>query len=157
MSDVKTEFLFEINVELIEPSIMVGAMPEGARMIANLKGGTFKGPKLSGTVHQSGADWAIVRADGSIKLDVRAALNADDGTQIYVAYGGRIVVPQEHMAVLGDKKAAAELDPSKYYFRSNPLFEVAMDSPHAWLNGIVAVGVGRFTETGVAYKVYQVL
>jgi len=157
MSDVKTELLFEMSAELVEPSLMVGAMPEGTRIIANVKGGTFEGPKLKGTVAQSGADWAMIRADGSLKIDVRAALTVDDGTVIYATYGGRIVMPPEHMSALGNREAARKLDPSQYYFRTNPLFEVAMDSPHAWLNGVVAIGVGRLTGDGVVYKVYKVL
>ena len=157
MSEIETEFLFEMNAELKEPSLAVGAMPEGMRIIANVKGGTFEGPKLKGKVAESGADWAMIRADGSLKIDVRAALTVDDGTVIYAYYGGRIVMPPEHMAALGDKAAAEALDPSQYYFRTNPLFEVAMDSPHAWLNGVVAIGKGRLTGSGVAYRVYRVL
>jgi hypothetical protein len=157
MSDVKTEFLFEMKAELVEPANFIGAMPEGTRLIANVKGGSFEGPSLKGTIAPSGADWALIRADGSLKIDVRAVLIAEDGTQIYAYYGGRIVMPPEHMGALGDRAKAAALDPAQYYFRTNPLFEVAMDSPHAWLNGVVAVGMGRLTEKGVAYRVYKVL
>ena len=156
MSDVETEFLFEIKAELSEPNLIIGPMPEGMRMVAHVSGGTFEGPKLKGVLAPSGGDWAMVRADGSVKIDVRAALIVDDGTNIYTTYGGRILMKPEQMGALGDRKAAAALDPASYYFRTNPLFEVAMESPHAWLNNVVAVGVGSLTEAGVSYRIYEV-
>ncbi|AWZ03273.1 hypothetical protein RHODOSMS8_03775 [Rhodobiaceae bacterium] len=154
MSTLETEFLFEIDAELREPNLMIGAVPEGSRMIAHVEGGTFKGPRIKGTMPASGGDWVLARADGSIKIDVRAALTTDDGHNIYTYYGGRIVMTPEQMGALGDRAAAEALDPSTYYFRTNPLFEAAMDGPYAWLNHVVAVGIGRLTAKGVAYKVY---
>ena len=56
MSEVETEFLFEARVSLADPT-HVGQTPEGYRMIVNILGGRFEGPKLSGSVlPMSGAD-----------------------------------------------------------------------------------------------------
>ncbi|MCE7999698.1 MAG: DUF3237 domain-containing protein [Rhodobiaceae bacterium] len=154
MSTLETEFLFEIDAVLREPNLVIGGVPEGMRMIAHVEGGTFEGPKVKGTMPASGGDWVLARADGSLKIDVRAALTTDDGHNIYVYYGGRIILPPEQMGALGDRDAREALDPSTYYFRTNPLFEAAMDGPYAWLNHVVAVGIGRLTAKGVAYKVY---
>ncbi len=156
MSDVATEFLFEIDAVLREPNLVIGGAPDGMRMIAHVDGGTFEGPKIKGTMPASGGDWVLARADGSLKIDVRAALTTDDGHNIYVYYGGRIVMPPEQLGVMGDRDAREALDPATYYFRTNPLFEAAMDGPYAWLNHVVAVGIGRLTAKGVAYKVYAV-
>ena len=49
-----------------------------------------------------------------------------------------------------------DIDPSEYYFRTTPVFETGSEK-YGWLNRIVAVGVGRRTETGVAYTVYEIL
>jgi uncharacterized protein DUF3237 len=156
MDQLETEFLFEVKADLQDPNLIIGGVPEGMRMVAHVSGGTFEGPKLKGTLAASGGDWAMVRADGSVKIDVLTVLTAEDGTNIYVTYGGRILMKPEQMGALGDRKAAAALDPATYYFRTNPLFEVPMDSPHAWLNNVVAVGVGSLTEAGVSYKIYEV-
>ena len=100
----------------------------------------------------------MTRADGSFKLDVRLCLIADDGTPIYMHYFGRLVSKaRDAMAALADPALAATLKPSDYYFRSAPFFEVASGSKHAWLNHIVAIGVGRISEVGITYKVYEVL
>lgn len=158
MDGIKSEFLFSMEGQLDMPFIPVGATPEGMRIIANLAGGTFAGPKLKGTIARSGGDWGVTRPDGSFKLDVRCCLIAEDGTPIYMHYFGRIVMKsQDLMGVLGDPEKAAALKPSDYYFRSAPFFEVASDSPHAWLNGIIGIGVGTISEVGITYKVHQVL
>jgi hypothetical protein len=47
------------------------------------------------------------------------------------------------------------VDPSEYYFRTTPFFETASEK-YAWLNKLVAVGVGRRTRTGVVYSVYAI-
>jgi hypothetical protein len=58
----KLSFLYRLECNIASEEIDVGA-PHGAgviRSIANIVGGTFKGPKLSGTVLPGGADWATV-------------------------------------------------------------------------------------------------
>ena len=46
-----------------------------------------------------------------------------------------------------------DVDPSAYYFRTNPVFETA--SPCDWINGIIAVGFGYRTSLGVVYSVLK--
>ncbi len=157
MSTLQSAFLFEIDAEIEQPPMAVGATPEGTRLIANILGGTVDGPKLKGTIARSGADWLMMRADGSLRIDVRAAITTHDGAVIYTTYDGRIAIPAEHMGAFAEPDGLSKLDPSQYYFRTAPMFEAAMDGPYAWLNHVVAVGVGRFTPKGVQYKVYQVL
>lgn len=156
MSEVQTEFLFEMDVELEEHPLVIGGTPDGMRLIAYVKGGTFEGPRLRGTIPPGGGDWAMIRADGSLKADVRVCLTTHDGVNIYATYGGRIVLPPELAGLLGDREAAAATDPSKYYFRTAPMFEVANGTPYSWLNGVVAVSLGRLTRKGVAYRVFAV-
>lgn len=158
MDAVESRFLFKMEGELEVPFIPVGASPEGLRIVANLAGGTFEGPKLKGTLARSGGDWGLTRPDGTFKLDVRCCLMPEEGTPIYMQYSGRIVVHgQDLLTVLGDPVKAAALKPSDYYFRTAPTFEVAMNSPHAWLNGVQAVGVGTISDKGISYRVYEVL
>jgi hypothetical protein len=47
------------------------------------------------------------------------------------------------------------VDPRRFYLRINPLFETG--SPEvAWLNDLVAIGLGRPIANGVQYDVFAV-
>lgn len=154
-ADLRSEFLFSMDAELDAPDV-VGAGPLGMRMIAIVTGGTFEGPGIKGTVMRGGGDWALVRADGVLQIDVRATLRTDDGAMIYATYGGRMDIPAELQPKVFDRATAESVDPSQYYFRTCPLFETGAES-YAWLNRIQAVGVGRLTSRGVAYDVHRIL
>jgi len=45
---------------------------------------------------------------------------------------------------------------SEYYLRIAPFFETASPA-HAWLNRIVAVGLGERRPNGVTYDVFEIL
>ncbi len=154
MSEVKTEFLFDMSADLDwEGAIDVGATPYGVRRIIYVTGGTFEGPKMKGVVLPGGGDWLIVRPDGATILDVRATLRTDDGHIIYTYYQGINYTPPE---VRERMQKGEAVDPSEYYFRTTPVFETASEK-YGWLNRIVAVGIGRVTPTGVVYRVYAIL
>ena len=48
------------------------------------------------------------------------------------------------------------IDSPKYYFRVTTVLETGSPK-YAWLNRIVAVGVGNLMPAGVEYKIYMVL
>ena len=157
MSELHTEFLFEIKIPL-QPPMDLGSTPDGRRMIFMARSGKFEGPRLKGIViPMSGGDWSRVRADGSGVLDVRLTLQTDDDALILMTYGGRMVASQENFAYAldftkpDDPKGAQE----RYYFRTNPVFETG-DERYAWLNGIISVGKGRTGDGGVIYEVFEV-
>lgn len=154
VSDLKSEFLFDFHAGL-EPLFDVGQTPVGQRVIAYATGGSFEGPRLRGKT-LAGGDWAHIRPDGVLVIDVRVTLETDDGFRIYVTYGGRIVMTPEMLAKAFDPAVADSLDPASYYFRTNPLFEAPVNSPYAWLNSVVAVGVGRVRSGGVSYRIYGI-
>src|SRR5262249_39014631 len=66
----------------VGPPEKVGAVPLGTRVIAPISGGHFEGPRLRGKVLDGGADWTLLRADGVLELDLRIALQTDDGVLI---------------------------------------------------------------------------
>lgn len=139
----------------LAPPHAVGATPEGTRMVFDVTGGTFEGPRLRGRVLPSGADWGRFRPDGSFAVDVRIVLETDDNALIYVTYQGRIVVPLALQPAVFDTAAADRPGPELYYFRVAPLFETAAPR-YAWLNGIVAVGAGAIVTGGVSYSVHEI-
>ena len=154
MSGLKTEFLCDLSADLdLDGVINVGATPQGVRQIIYIKGGTFKGPKMKGAVLPGGGDWLTTRPDGTVVLDVRAVGRTDDGHIIYTYYRGiNVMSPEVRERVFRGEA----VDPSEYYFRITPVFETASEK-YGWLNQIVAVGVGRISPTGVAYKIYAIL
>ncbi len=155
MSDVKTEFLFDLNIDIDrELGVDVGATPHGGRRIVYVKSGTIEGPKIKGVVLPGGGDWAIFRPDGVTMADVRWTARTDDGHIIYTRYHGIVIFPPDE--VMQRMRRGEVVDPSEFYFRITPVFETASEK-YSWLNRIVAVGIGRITPTGVGYKVYAIL
>ncbi|MEQ8745391.1 DUF3237 domain-containing protein [Pyruvatibacter sp.] len=152
---LKSQFLFTMSADL-EESIPVGAGPLGMRLVAYVADGTVKGDKVNGVMLPGGGDWALIRSDGCLQIDVRACIKTDDGAIIYATYGGRMDIPADLQPKAFNRATAETIDPGEYYFRTCPLFETG-DERYAWLNRIQAVGVGRLTSTGVAYDVHQIL
>jgi len=154
MLEVKTEFLFDLKADVDwAGAVDVGTTPHGVRRILYVTGGTFKGPKVNGVVLPGGGDWAIIRPDGGIVLDVRLAFRTDDGHIIYTYYRGLTTIQAD---MLGRILTGEAVDPSEYYFRTTPVFETASEK-YGWLNRLVAVGIGQVLPAGVAYKVYAIL
>jgi len=89
-------------------------------------------------------------------LDVRLTLRTHDGALVHMTYGGRWVIPPDLRADLADPARRHHIDPARYYFRTNPLFETGAEQ-YAWLNDIVCVGSGYLVDGGIAYKVAQVV
>jgi hypothetical protein len=151
---LRTEFLFEVTANLVDEAQVVGTTPHGIRRIRYISGGHFTGPRASGEVMPGGADWLLVRADGAREIDVRLTLRADDGHFIYVISRGIFDVPQE---TLNRILAGEIVDPSRYYFRTTPLFETA-SVKYGWLNRVVAATVGSQPAAAVIKQlVYAVL
>jgi hypothetical protein len=152
---VTIEPLFDIVVDL-NPRLGIGDGPFGRRILFGAAGGSFEGPKLRGEVVPGGGDWALFRADGAMSLDVRLTLRTDDGALVQMTYGGRWITPAELRETMADPVKRHQVDPTHYYFRTNPLFETGAKQ-YAWLNDIVCIGQGYLVEGGVAYKVDRVL
>ena len=153
MSELKSTPLFDISIT-VDPPQNLGATPLGMRRIVPVTGGSFKGERVSGIVMpNAAADWILVRADGSIQLDVRLTLKTDDGELIYMNYRGiRNSSPE-----VSERLANGELvDPSEYYFRTAPVFETGSDK-YAWMNNIICVAVGERVPTEVKYKIFEIL
>jgi hypothetical protein len=113
--------------------------PSGTIVTATVTAATFVGPKINAAAPDgvAGADWPLVRADGTLVLDVRANMRTDDGADIFVTYNG-IGIPREG---------------GGHDIRTAPLFQTG-DERYAWLNNVQGVGIGQTTDTGVEYQIY---
>jgi hypothetical protein len=152
LKTVRTRPLFVMHLK-VRPLVLVGATPGVDRRIGLVSGGSFDGERLSGQVIDGGSDWQAARADGSTTLDVRLVLKTDDDAMIAMTYRGVRHGPTD---VITRMERGEAVDPERYYFRINPLFETAATTCD-WLNRILAVGIGHRRPDGPVYSVFEVL
>ncbi len=152
MAEIRTAHLMTLTLAVAGMQA-IGATPIGNRRIGLVAGGTFIGERLRGTVLPGGADWIVVRADGSTTLDVRLVLETDDKALIGLTYRGMRHGPAAVMERLNRGDA---VDASEYYFRTSVAFETAA-AKYDWLNRIIAVGTGVRPPEGPVYDIFEVL
>ena len=159
MPEPRSEFIFRFELEL-DPTIDIGDVPIGHRLIGPIAGGSFEGPGLSdhsgvrgpalkGEVVAGGGDWLFARADGVMELDVRVTLRTDDGALIYMPYTGLLALPADKM----QEAMAGEVPPD--YMAVSIRFETAAEQ-YAALNQVVAVGTGSIGPGKVSYDVFAI-
>jgi len=115
----------------------IGSTPHGMLTIFPITGGSFEGERLRGTVLSGGADWVTVAADGTLELDLRATLQTDDGALIHMTFTG-------------------VRDDANDYFRTLPRFETAAPQ-YAFLNRLLAVGIGEILPDGPVHVIGEIL
>jgi hypothetical protein len=135
------------------PAQSIGAVPHGTRMTFPITGGDFAGPRLRGKILPGGGDWAVLRADGVLELDLRITLETDDRALIHMTFDGLRHGPPAVIAALGRGEV---VDPASYYFRTVPRFETAAPR-YDFLNRIVAIGVGENSPSGPVHTIEEVL
>jgi hypothetical protein len=149
---LRSELLFTMKGVPGTP-VEVGTLSHGQRRIFPIAGGDFEGPRLRGKLLPIGTDSLMIRPDGVLEIDLRGALETDDGAAIYMHYRGmRHATPE----VTERLNRGEVVDPAQYYFRVIPYFETGAER-YAWLNRIVCVGVGRRTADGPVYEMYEIL
>jgi hypothetical protein len=148
---IALEPLMQLSVTL-EPIRDLGDTPVGRRRIIGITGGTFGGARLSGRVLPGGADWQVIRADGTAYLDARYTLETTDGALIYVNNLGYRHGPG---AVIERLARGEDVDPALYYMRTTPWFETSAPA-YAWLNRAVCVGTGARRADRVELEFFEV-
>ncbi|WP_242496159.1 DUF3237 domain-containing protein [Sphingobium cupriresistens] len=139
--------------------VLIGApqelgMVDGVRKrVIPITGGSVDGPRLTGKVLPGGADWQSIRTDGTADILARYSLQADDGAVISVVNPGYRHGPAPVLARIA---AGEVVDPSLYYFRTTPRFEVAGDGPHAWLGRTVFLCAAARFKDHVALDIFAV-
>jgi Protein of unknown function (DUF3237) len=145
------QFAFTAKIK-VDPTVEFKGV-EGVRRHIPITGGSIEGPRLTGAVLGGGADWQRIRANGITDLVARYAFRATDGTVIGVVNSGIRRAPP---AILARLRAGEILDPSLYYFRAAPVFDVG-PGPHEWLTESLFVSVGARYPDEVRLAFYQVL
>jgi hypothetical protein len=149
---IALDFAFATKIMVAAP-LDLGDTHLGGRRIIAITGGTVEGPRLLGKVLPGGADWQIIRGDGTAELDARYTIAAEDGALISVVNRGFRHGPPEAMRQL---VAGEPVDPGGYYFRCTPVFETAAPA-HQWLTRTVFVASGARHPDRVELRFYAVL
>jgi hypothetical protein len=144
--------VYRLEATVGEP-LELGDIAQGRRRIVPLTGGTFAGPKLSGTLLPgSSADWQIVLPDGTALGDIRYTLQTNDGNLLYVqSHGVRHGSPD----VLERLARGEDVDATEYTFRTSTRIETAAPALD-WLNKGVFISVGARQPDRVIYETYLV-
>jgi len=115
----------------------IGSTPHGKLSIFPVIGGSFEGERLRGKVLAGGGDWVTARTDGTFELDLRVTLETEDGALIHMTFTG----------VRND---------ANHYFRTLPRFETA-EPKYAFLNRLLAVGIGEIRQEGPVHIIEEIL
>ncbi len=141
--------VFTAHVDIGTP-LDLGPVAAGRRRIVPILDGTVSGPRLTAEILPGGADWQIVRGNGTAEVVARYTLLAADGGLISVVNTGLRRGPP---AILARLAAGETVDPALYYFRTSPVFDVTA-GPHDWLAENVFVATGERHEKQVVIKVW---
>ena len=144
--------IFTVHADLAA-ILRFGRTPYGERRVIDIEGGTVSGARLKGRILRGGADWQIIRTDGTADIQARYTIEADNGGLVLVLSEGLRHGPPHVMEKLGKGE---NVDPSQYYFRTVMRFETA-DPAHAWLNNILALARGAREAQSVRLDVYEVM
>jgi uncharacterized protein DUF3237 len=145
-------FAFAIKAR-VGPIQDLGQTARGHRRIIDILGGEVVGPRLEGEILPGGADWQIVRADGTIEVVARYTLRSTAGATICVQNEGlRVAAPE----VLARMSRGELVRHDSYHFRTAPRFETAEPSLK-WLERSTFVGVAARTPDRVVIGYHEVL
>ncbi|SNT04159.1 Protein of unknown function [Azospirillum sp. RU38E] len=135
------EFAFSIGITLTKPHWLRPTTMGATRAAIYAAEGTVEGPGINGrVVPMSGGDWPLLRPDGVIDFDARYLLELDDGTIIYLQNRG---YRWAYTPEVAERMSRNEpVDPSDYYMRVSPKFDVPA-GPYDWLAKHIFVGVAE--------------
>lgn len=151
MHEIKTEFLFTIDLEVEVSNI--GDTPYGSRRVGRFGAGNFEGPKLKGKVLPGGACWMLMRSDDVLEIEARITLETEDKQQIYMTWKGFRHGPKE---VIDRLSRGETVDPEMYYFRATPYFETSSEK-YCWMNRLCSIAKGSRKGTNRTFEVFEVL
>nr|WHW29637.1 putative DUF3237 domain-containing protein [uncultured bacterium] len=131
-TSISTEYLMTMRAPLEAPQFI-----DESLLIFNLRdGGWAKGPAIEGTLIKPGADWLQVFPDGTVKLDVRLTIEADDGALIYMTYNG---IAKHSDISLKKYEAGEGIAAKEMYFVTAPTMRTS-SKKYGWLNDVQLLG-----------------
>jgi hypothetical protein len=152
MLSYRSEHQFSYQVSVTPPDV-IGPCPSDIRLNFGLTGGEVKGPRLNGRVRPGGGDFATLRSDGVIIVDVRGVLESHDGALIDIAYSGVLDLGPE-----GYANFLKGVTPPELKIRAAPRLRTAHPA-YQWLNRLqcYAIGEADLARQLASYDVYALL
>jgi Protein of unknown function (DUF3237) len=147
-----TEYLMTLHAPISGGPLLI----DDALTIFHSDAGTVDGMRVKGRIVAPTGDWLRTMPGGSFRVDARMAIVTDDGTHIYVQFGGVIAIAPADFTRMaeGDTLTADEM-----HFITTPTFQTA-DSRYAWLNRTQAIGKAVALKGGdggyVRYELFAV-
>jgi hypothetical protein len=143
-----TEYLMTVSAIVRKPEVIVETS-EGLRVSWFLESGTFRGPKLRGTIREA-VDLMVVRRDGIGVMGVHAALETHDGALIASNYTGTFELGED-----GYQNFLAGKYPPTPEARGAPLYYTT-DPRYAWMNRLQCflAGVVYMDKLNFVYDSY---
>lgn len=151
-TSISIEYLMTMRAPLEAPQFI-----DDSLLIYNLRdGGWAKGPSINGVLRAPGADWLRVFDDGTVKLDVRLTLEADDGSLIYMTYNG---IARHSDVSLKKYETGEEIAAKEMYFVTAPTMRTS-STKYGWLNHVQLLGKMTKLQSGsdgfVEYDIFIV-
>ena len=143
------EHVFDVEVALGELEDH-GRTRAGHRRVIPILGGRISGA-IDAEILPGGADWQVVRADGSIEIDGRYSARTADGELLYLQASG---VRSGEPHVLESLLRGEAVDPADYYFRTTVTIETSAPAL-AHLERSIYLAVAERTADAVRYATYR--
>jgi Protein of unknown function (DUF3237) len=133
-----------------------GVTRAGHRRVVPITGGRVSGGRVSGLadaeILTGGADWQIVRPDGSTEIDTRYSARTPAGEYIHFRTSGVRSGPPE---ILDALLRGEPVDPSEYYFRVAVYLETSAPRLAGLQRSIFVAAAIRGADS-VRYTAYRV-
>ena len=141
---------FDVTVDLgpLEDHRVTSA---GHRRVVPILGGRITGA-VEAEILPGGADWQLVRPDGTIEIDGRYSARTTDGDLLLLHARGLRTGPAEALERLG---RGEDVDPHSYAFRTTVAVETAAESLDA-LQRSLFLAVAQRRADAVLYRAYRV-
>ena len=132
-----------------------GVTRAGHRRVIAIAGGQVSGladPRFDAEILPGGADWQVVRPDGSIEIDTRYSARTLAGEYVHFRTSGVRSGPPSVLAAL---LRGEDVDPASYYFRVAVYLETSAPRLAALERSLFVASAVRGADS-VSYTAYRV-
>lgn len=145
------ERIFRVDA-VVGPVDDYGVTGAGHRRIVQILGGRIS-HGLDAEILPGGADWQLLRDDGTLQIDTRYSARSNDGCLLHLRTRG---VRAGDPAVLDAILRGEEVPATDYYFRVAVTIETSCVR-HAALQRMLIVAAAARSADHVVYDAYRVL
>lgn len=115
----------------------LGGLPSGHRIVGEVTEARIEGERLAAHMVGSAADWAAMRPDGTVDVDVRMTLETDDGVRLSLTYQGNMDFERSAQPIISLMR-----------------FECAHEQ-YAWLNRMRTAAKGELVDGEIRYEIFE--